>query len=57
MNVKLYGLRLASRLVEQDTSEECPYCNKKEWGEENHESKCPFSIAYRIIEFNKSTKN
>lgn len=53
MNLKVHGLRLAERLIDKDETRNCPFCTKKEWGEEHHDKKCPFAIAYKMIEFNK----
>lgn len=44
---KLYVI--ASILVKHDTGKECPYCNKREWGQDLHDKDCPFEIAYKIL--------
>ena len=54
MNIRVHGLRLAKRLAANDTTQNCPFCNKREWGEENHRTHCPFAIAYAMIEFEKN---
>jgi hypothetical protein len=54
MNIRVHGLRLAKRLAANDQTQNCPFCNKTEWGEEYHQGHCPFFIAYAIIEFEKN---
>ncbi len=55
MNLRVHGLRLAKRLADKDETRNCHFCNKKEWGEEHHDKDCPFSIAYRMIKFEKQS--
>ena len=56
MNVKVAGIRLAKRLADNDETQNCPFCNKTEWGEEYHEKQCPFYLACAIIEFENNLK-
>lgn len=41
--------RLAKAIVDRDESSECLFCSKTEWGEEKHDTHCPYAIAYEIL--------
>ncbi len=38
----------ANKLIANDFGQECPYCRKREWGEDQHDADCVFAIAYNI---------
>ena len=39
---------LVEKLLERDENKGCPFCNKDDWGEENHGANCPFRLSYEI---------
>lgn len=38
---------LADAILSYDTDQTCQFCEKNEWGEDNHYADCPFSKAYK----------
>jgi hypothetical protein len=41
--------KLANILIQFDTNQECPYCQKRKWGNDRHDDSCPFANAYKIL--------
>jgi len=40
---------LANKLTDYDTDRNCSFCEKDDWGAENHSENCPMRIAYVIL--------
>jgi hypothetical protein len=34
----------------RDESKQCPFCSKSDWGAYLHSPKCPFRMAYDVLE-------
>jgi hypothetical protein len=41
-------IALVGKLLARDENRNCPFCDKPDWGEENHGINCPFRLAYEI---------
>lgn len=50
MDLKPKLLKLCNLLADNDETQNCPFCGKKEWGEQYHEEGCPFAYAYETRE-------